>query len=84
MRTDDYFVFLKKFCPVEKSQDNFLFETYDEDYEKVRYTRPEYIWTLVDCGGKLYVIPGFHWVNRMNYLICKNPWKEGQRDYFYC
>lgn len=83
MRKSDFEVFMKKFCPVERSPDSFLFETYGEDYKRVINTDSSYIWTVVDCDGKLYLSPGFHIVNRMNYIICKNPWKEGQRDYFY-
>lgn len=83
MRRDDYTVFTEKFCPVEQSPDNFLFETYGEDYEIVKNTDPNYIWTVMDCDGKLYIVPGWHWVNRMNYFITKNPWSEGQRDYLY-
>ncbi len=84
MRKEDFEIFIQKFCPVEQSQDNFLFETYGPDWDKVKTTDPQLIWTLLDCNGKLYISPGRAFVNRMNYFICKNPWKEGQRDYFYC
>lgn len=83
MRRDDYTVFIEKFCPEEQSPDNFLFETYGEDYDKVTKTDPNHIWTLLDCDGKMYIVPGWHYVNRMNYFITKNPWKDGQRDYRY-
>ena len=34
------------------------------------------VWTVLDCDGKSYVVPGFAFVNRMGYVITKNPWPE--------
>lgn len=84
MRKEDYDIFVDRFDPQYNiAGDSFLLETYNDDWERVKSTDPYYVWTLVDCGGRLYLIPGMHWVDRMNYVICNNPWKEGQRDYFY-
>jgi len=47
---------------------------------------PRLVWTIVDCDGKLYVSPGFHYVNRIDYVLCGNPWTdddERQPDYRY-
>jgi hypothetical protein len=84
MRREDFDIFVDKFNPLYNATgDSFLIETYGEDYEKVKKAGHEYVWTLLDCDGKMYLTPGIRWVNRMNYIICQKPWKEGQRDYFY-
>jgi hypothetical protein len=42
------------------------------------------VWTVLDCDGKLYLGPGFHFVNRMGYVLCAVPFKsEDTRDYVY-
>lgn len=85
MRRDDYSVFCDKFKPHMENNNEFdegikMYETFDP---RVKEYTSEYIWTLVDCEGKMYIIPGWHYVNRMNYIITEIPWKEGQRDYKY-
>jgi hypothetical protein len=47
---------------------------------------PHLVWTIVDCDGKLYVSPGFRFVNRVDYVLCRLPWTaddERQPDYRY-
>lgn len=47
-----------------------LFETYGEELAYVREQDASQVWTLVDGDdGDLYVISGFHFVNRIGYLI---------------
>ena len=46
-----------------------LFETYGEELAFVKQQDSGCIWTLVD--GDLYVISGFHFVNRIGYLISR-------------
>jgi hypothetical protein len=51
-----------------------LFETYGEELEFVRKQDPATIWTLVDGDdGDMYVITGYHLVNRVGYLISTTP-----------
>lgn len=62
------------------------FETYGEEFEeakKLAGEECEFLWTIVEAGDKWYLLPGFHLVNRMCYVICKNPWKADQRSYLY-
>ena len=35
---------------------------------------PHLVWTIVDCDGRLNVSPGFHFVNRIDYVLCEVPW----------
>ena len=30
-------------------------------------------WTLVDVDGRLYLVPGIHYVNRMGYVVTRVP-----------
>lgn len=34
---------------------------------------PAHVWTVVECDGQLYIMEGWHYVNRMGYIIAKNP-----------
>lgn len=64
-----------------------MYETYGEEYEMVqkhiKEKGNEYCWTVVDANGKLYLIPGWHYINRLGYLLSTIPFKEGERDYKY-
>jgi len=37
---------------------------------------PRLVWTILDCDGRLYVRPGFHFVNRVDYVLCDIPWSD--------
>jgi hypothetical protein len=51
-----------------------LFETYGKELEFVISQDPDTIWTFVDGDdGDMYVINGFHFVNRVGYLISTVP-----------
>lgn len=55
-----------------------MFETYGEEYEKVRQAydkNPRLLWTVYDDGS---VSSGFHVVNRLGYFICSVPFEEGR------
>ena len=50
------------------------FETYGPEWEIVNATAPERVWTMVDGDdGELYVLHGFHWVNRIYYMLTERP-----------
>jgi hypothetical protein len=56
------------------------FETYGEELEFVRTinsTEPNRVWTLIEGdSGNLWITNGYHFVNRLNYFITKNPYKN--------
>lgn len=55
-----------------------LFETYGEEFEFVCQQAPATIWTFVDGdNGDQYVVSGFHFVNRVGYLISTEPVPDG-------
>ena len=84
---EDFDKFLEKYKPIEKSDSNYLWETYDEDWDYVKEQNAEgnFVWTLIDGeGSELWIIPGVHLVNRLNYIICEIPFEEGcQEEYEY-
>ena len=45
-----------------------------------------YWWTVLDCDGRLYLSPGFRFVNRFAFVRCARAWTEDdqrQPDYRY-
>lgn len=55
-----------------------LFETYGEEFAYVRRFDPLRVWTLVDGDdGDMYLISGLHFVNRVGYLLSRDPVPEG-------
>lgn len=57
----------------------FMFETYGKELEKVLEQKIEHIWTIVsDDFDDLYLVSGYHLVNRMGYILCEVPF---DRDY---
>lgn len=51
-----------------------LFETFGEELDYVRSQDPQTIWTLVDgSDGDLYLQSGYHFVNRIGYLLSTLP-----------
>ncbi len=83
-RAMNYDVFERKYKPVKNhidsnaSGDGDLFETYGEEWEHVSKQDCHHVWTLVesDTGKKEYLTPGFHVVNRLNYMITEKPWTD--------
>jgi hypothetical protein len=57
--------------------DDCMFETFGKELEFVRSQPAVRIWTLLDCDGSLVVSSGFHFVNRLGYLISAVPVPDG-------
>lgn len=70
--------FYDQYQPIDNviGDEGFLFETYGQDLEFVEKQEKNKVWTLVEVDGILYLIPGFHVVNRLNYIITKQPWTD--------
>lgn len=70
--------FYDQYQPIENElgDEGFLFETYGVELEYVQKVPNNTVWTLVEVDGVLYLIPGFHVVNRLNYLVTKEPWTD--------
>jgi hypothetical protein len=67
------------------SCDEFM-ETYGQknenilDYEDVKDLDLHVVWTLIDADNdaavESYLSPGFHFVNRLGYIVSKLPWTD--------
>lgn len=38
------------------------------------------VWTIVDCDGDLYALPGIHVVNRLHYILTEVEWTDETTD----
>jgi hypothetical protein len=78
--------FARKFRPAKNhlddnaSLDGCMFETYGKEDKFVRsfFHTPDMIWTVLNEPGKReeYIVPGYHTVNRMGYILTVNPWTD--------
>ena len=60
---------LDKYSPEET-----LYETYGEDYQKIKDLPDNLVWTLVDTDNDYpSIISGRRFVNRIGYYIGRNP-----------
>ena len=70
------------FKPIQPNEDTFHFESLQEveDYlleNNLKYGEGRYrhIWTMVDGDNdSVVLINGFHFVNRLGYVLCQIPW----------
>jgi hypothetical protein len=77
-----------KYKPIEnKLAGCDKFETYGEELDyvlSIANTEPARVWTLVDGDdGNLYIVSGYHLVNRINYFITQNPCELEYEEYPY-
>lgn len=65
--------------PYYDEEHGHMYDTYGEDYEKIKKADPLHVWTIVDGDdGNLCILNGWHWVNRFGYIITKNPFNENE------
>jgi len=65
------------------SFDGCMFETYGEELkivQKINHLTPKRVWTIIECDGKMYYESGYHFVNRLGYLITE---EEAEADVEY-
>ncbi len=57
------------------------------EFEDVKDQPVNHVWTILesddDDDGNWYASPGFHVVNRMGYVMTKEPWTDELRDATY-
>ncbi len=79
---DERFPLLTNHLDGNASYDGCMFETYGPELAFVRQQNPDCIWTLMtDDNGLLCLASGYHFVNRLGYLISTVPVEAGL-DYF--
>jgi hypothetical protein len=71
--------FLARFKPVPNhiepncGFDGCMFETFGEELAHVQAQDRNFVWTILDCDGQILIESGFHFVNRLGYLITAVP-----------
>ncbi len=78
--------FIERFRPVPNHLDDnasfdfgdggCIFETYGPELDYVRLQPEEHIWTVLDVDGELMIASGYHFVNRLGYILTAKPWPE--------
>lgn len=79
MTTDEWD---EKYKPIKNQFDDnaswggIMFETYGEEYDfviMVNEEAPDRVWTIVNDGDQSWVTSGWHYVNRLGYVITELP-----------
>lgn len=87
MRRTQLEIWKDKFKPEMDDEGIRLYETYDTDRLKIEAVKNKqgikHIWTIIQDGNNLYITPGMHLVNRINYLVTKIPWEDINKTYKY-
>ena len=73
MRARSYAVFERRYQPVEHG------ESILRDWQDIPSDTDEHlVWTVVDCDGRLYLTPGYTYVNYLGRVLCAKPWPEAE------
>ena len=63
-----------------------MLETYGKDLEIVKKQladNSKKLWTIIDGDENSFVCAGFHFVNRLNYVITEEEWKDEEEIYIW-
>ncbi|MDX1922431.1 MAG: hypothetical protein SFW65_04820 [Alphaproteobacteria bacterium] len=71
-RTGSWSTFERRFQPRYTEDESVLVEIFalPKDID------PRLVWTVTDDDGRLYLNPGYRFVNRFAYVICEVPWSD--------
>jgi hypothetical protein len=59
------------------------FETFGKAELFVRNADPKTVWTIIEGDEFLWLVAGFHYVNRLGYLITQTPWASNTETYLF-
>jgi len=72
--------FYQHFTPIANDLDTkaswngCMYETYGAELFYVKRYDERYVWTIIEGDeGQWYLIPGYHFINRIGYIITKQP-----------
>lgn len=78
--------FVERFRPVPNHLDRnasfdfgdggCLFETFGTELEYVKTQPTDHVWTILDVDGELMIASGYHFVNRLGYILTARPCPE--------
>ena len=55
---------------------SYSYETYGEELEYILLQDDKHVWTELDGDNGVYIVNGYHLVNRINYYLTNVPWQE--------
>lgn len=58
-----------------------MYETFGEELDYVKAQPNKRIWTIIDEEDELFFIAGYHFVNRLGYLITDEEWSDEHETY---
>lgn len=58
------------------TNEGLAYETYGDELDYVTQQDEKHIWTELDGDEGVYIVSGFHYVNRIQYYITTKPWSE--------
>jgi hypothetical protein len=63
-----------------------MFETYGEDIKLIlelvnSKKNKKRVWTMVDSDDGMYLIAGYHLINRIYYVVTKEEWSDQDESY---
>jgi len=61
--------------------DGLMYETFGPEVEFIKTvasTSPDRVWTLVDADGRSVIASGWHFVNRVGYMVTAVPCPPGE------
>lgn len=72
-RAGTWATFCRRYEPVAQEDGSVL---RDWDDPAVRRVSENHVWTVVDCDGRCYVVPGFATVNYLGRILTARPWPD--------
>lgn len=53
-----------------------LWDTHGAELNFVRNQHENKVWTLMEEDGEMFIVTGFHFVNRLGYFVTEKPWDQ--------
>lgn len=86
MKTISWDEFYETYSPMtnhidgDTAFDGCLFETFGDEIEYVAGQDATVVWTVIEGEGEAppTAVTGLHLVNRLGFLVTRNPWTEGE------
>jgi hypothetical protein len=75
--TGTYAAFERRYGPIVTSEADGQI-TRDWDDPALKDVDIHLIWTIVDCEGKLVLVPGYATVNYFARVLCERPWGDDE------
>jgi len=72
---------VKNHIDTNSACEGLMFETYGPELEFVQQQHPNCVWTYIEEDGELYVVSGFHVVDRIGYFVTEVALNERCADF---